>query len=368
MLGKARASAELGHQVEVLFHPFKGDDLSLPAFEQESFEQKLFPYIAGNKGIVGKLKLAINRAVQFLQILKSTRQSDLLFLHKPLPFAMVLLLLSKIFAQKGQKRILILDDWEGIGGMSTLRQIDRPVGRIIVTICEEMMPYLCELTCSAAHIIMERFKGPKTLDKLYFLPLGAKALPASEIVTRPVSGKVRIGYVGTYKSPHLVEFLCQALPLALETLDIEFVLIGGGDLFPELQAKLGGQSGIQLTGPIPHAQVLESLKTFDLCMLFLSNRYPEAYLDASRSSTKMFEYFAAEKAVLASDAGEPPLLMRHGKEIIIYPNSPEGFVNTVREYVQQPELIARIAHAGRIRFEAEYSHQVLMKNLLKHLE
>jgi glycosyltransferase involved in cell wall biosynthesis len=98
--------------------------------------------------------------------------------------------------------------------------------------------------------------------------------------------------------------------------------------------------------------------------MVLNDRFPEHYLEAARSSTKLFEYMATGRAVLASDAGEPAHLLRDGETAWLAPNRPEAFAEKILRARADRAACAALGARLREEFEARYTHRKVMREFL----
>lgn len=112
-----------------------------------------------------------------------------------------------------------------------------------------------------------------------------------------------VGFIGTFTRWHGVETLFEAA-LKVHQINhyIKFLLIGDGNLKPELELKtyqLNLQETIYFTGIIPHSEAPEYLAACDVLVSpHLGFESGERFFG---SPTKLFEYMAMGKPIIASD-------------------------------------------------------------------
>ncbi len=112
-----------------------------------------------------------------------------------------------------------------------------------------------------------------------------------------------VGFIGTFTRWHGVETLFEAaIKVHQKNSDIKFLLIGDGNLKPDLELKtyqLNLQGTIYFTGIIPHSEAPEYLAACDVLVSpHLGFESGERFFG---SPTKLFEYMAMGKPIIASD-------------------------------------------------------------------
>lgn len=371
MKGKALGLQDLGHDTSVLFHPFKYQKKKPKNSVQKEngiVKRYIYPKFIGKRFLL-LFFIPFYFLTDFITILRFLLKADAIVFHKPLPFSLFYAAVCRFFFPRRIKTICIVDDWESVGGMAMVRHANSPLLKIIATICEETEPLLTDGILCISKIMLDRYSlAEKTRHKCLYLPNGA-ALPTttSNQAESPREGKKKVHYVGTFKSKALISFITEIIHRVNEkSPDYEFTLVGGGDLFHELEACTQDIENVTLTNQIPHQEVLEHLQKADLCLLYLNHEFPETFIDASRSSTKMFEYLAYQKVVIASDYGEPRNLFTHNESALLVENKPESFAQAIID--MDWNEIRRIGNNGYQLFEKELSHQALMKKFSAWLE
>ncbi len=150
-------------------------------------------------------------------------------------------------------------------------------------------------------------------SKLVHVPHGLDAFPTP--AATPRQGPVRLGYVGSLmasKAPHLLLDAMQRLPRGAATLDVygELQAYHGDTRYLEpLQNRLQ-QPGVRVHGAQPRAVVRRALASLDA--LVVPSVWPE------NAPLTILEAHAAGVAVVASDIGGLPELVRHNDNGLLF--------------------------------------------------
>lgn len=152
--------------------------------------------------------------------------------------------------------------------------------------------------------------NPNGVDVNEFSP----EIDASEIREKlKLEKKIVVGFIGTFTRWHGVEILFEAaLEVISKKSNVVFLLIGDGNLKSNLESKtkeLGLQNKILFTGIIPHN---EAPKYLSACDILVS---PHLGFESGQkffgSPTKLFEYMAIGKPIIASDLEQIGKIIQH---------------------------------------------------------
>jgi len=141
--------------------------------------------------------------------------------------------------------------------------------------------------------------------------------------------QIVVGFVGTFTRWHGVHVLIEAGKEALkEKLDLHFLLIGDGPMRGELEervksAEVGGGLDKHFTfaGLVPHEKIPEHLAACDILVsphVWDENAaVTESVTPFFGSPTKLFEYMAMGKAIVASRVGQISEILSAGRDAIL---------------------------------------------------
>lgn len=154
-------------------------------------------------------------------------------------------------------------------------------------------------------------------SKMTAVPMGIRAatfnVPAAAPARRLIApGERCFLYLGTLSRVRRLAFLVRVLALVTHELaDVKLYLVGSGDDARDIQEitdeaeRLKVTSALVLVGQVPHAEALRYVAEADVCV---SPFFPTPILN-STSPTKLVEYMAMAKAVVANDHPEQRLVI-----------------------------------------------------------
>ena len=167
--------------------------------------------------------------------------------------------------------------------------------------------------------------------------------------------RVRVGCVANLRPVKNIDGLMRAAQLALERFPkLVFEVAGEGEqraALERLHAELGLGDRFRLRGSV--ADVAAFLRTVDVAVL------PS---HSEGMSNALLEYMSAGRAVIATDVGANPTLVRHRKDgLIVPPGDPAALAEAIGEMLANPLRTANFGASARKRVEAEYSRAAMCR-------
>jgi glycosyltransferase involved in cell wall biosynthesis len=203
------------------------------------------------------------------------------------------------------------------------------------------------------------------LAKLTAVPMGIKAdsraagahtLQSAQARTRIPAGQPSFLYLGTLGRERRIDFVLRVLDLVRrEVPDVVLYLVGKGESPQDeefLQAetlRLGLQSSVVFTGQLPQQEALQYVQDADVCV---SPFFPTPILN-STSPTKLVEYMAMGKAVVANTHPEQQLLIEQSGGGLCVPYEEQAFAAAVAQLLRAPELARSMGERGK-RYVVEH--------------
>jgi len=173
-------------------------------------------------------------------------------------------------------------------------------------------------------------------------------------------GRIVVGYLGNMNPQDGVDRYLEMARLIRQEHgrnDVGFVMIGEGDSFEDLKRlrdALGLRDVVVMTGRIPWADVIATLRATDICV----QPDPPGRLNDHSTMNKLMEYMALGRAVVAYDlvetrfSGGDAALYAHG-------SSAEDLASAVLSVGDDPIRMAEMQRAGleRVRDVLGWQHQ-----------
>ena len=164
-----------------------------------------------------------------------------------------------------------------------------------------------------------------------------------------LEGKIVVGFVGSFGPWHGTEVLARAACLIGSGSPWHFLFIGSGDHRHQTESILAraGCAGVaSFIGPIPHSSIPPYL---DACDILVAPHIPmpdgRPYFG---SPTKLFEYLAMERPVVASRLGQMSELLVDGQTaILVEPGDPSELARAILRLSNDEELRLRVGASAR---------------------
>jgi glycosyltransferase involved in cell wall biosynthesis len=161
--------------------------------------------------------------------------------------------------------------------------------------------------------------------------------------------EVLVGFVGTFGPWHGVEVLAKAITAIPGETKLRFLLIGSGALrgrVEEILREGGVADRVIMLGAVAHDQVPQLL---DACDVLASPHVPlDAGAEFFGSPTKLFEYMAMGKGIVASRLGQIGEVLEHERTALLVEagNAPE-LTDAIVRLSESRELRERLGAAAR---------------------
>lgn len=192
-----------------------------------------------------------------------------------------------------------------------------------------------------------------SLEKMTAVPMGVR-LPISPRRGPGQRRRIPVGapafvYLGILTKVRRLDFLVRVLLHVRERVpDALLYFVGGGDdagdydlLISEAE-RLGLRSAVEITGQLPRQEALEYVEEADVCV---SPFFPIPILN-STSPTKLVEYMAMGKPVVANDHPEQRRLIEESGAGICVPWDVRAFGDAVSRLLLDSELAGAMGASG----------------------
>ena len=163
-------------------------------------------------------------------------------------------------------------------------------------------------------------------------------------------------FVGGFYPWHGVDVLVDSFARVAQSLpEARLLLVGDGPVRGRIEAqvaRLGLAQQVVFTGMIDHATVPDMLAAADVVTL----PYPELPEELWFSPLKLYEYMAAGKAILASDAGQISQVIDHNATgILLKPGSVEALSQGICRLLQDETLRRQLGQNARRQAVARHA-------------
>lgn len=186
--------------------------------------------------------------------------------------------------------------------------------------------------------------------------LGPRPRPGQLAQSLGVEGRFIVAYVGTVGRSQGLGIVAEAARQLLSDERILFLVIGGGAEREPLKAEARELANVRFLPGVERGQVPAMYDLADV--LLVSMR--DVPLFRSFIPSKVFEYFAAGRPVVAAVAGETAdIVRRSGAGIVVPPEDAPALVRALRQLVDDPNLRERLGGEGP-RFVAQHYDRRLL--------
>jgi glycosyltransferase involved in cell wall biosynthesis len=197
--------------------------------------------------------------------------------------------------------------------------------------------------------------NPNGVDAEKFRPNVGGAFVRNELGIKP--NEVLTGFVGSFGPWHGVLELARAITRIPPDVPLKFLLIGAGKLRDETERLIkeaGVGERVIFTGSLAHERVPAYL---DACDILVSPHVPlEDGSEFFGSPTKLFEYMAMGKGIVASRLGQiGDVLVHERNALLVEPKHIEELSDTLIRLAGSRELRDRLGHQARLDVEDKYT-------------
>lgn len=178
---------------------------------------------------------------------------------------------------------------------------------------------------------------------------------------------VIIGFSGTFGNWHGIPELTEAIKNLANSSGVSFLLIGDGALKKDMQKQLVDFKNVHFAGKVPYDNMPDYLSACDI--LVVANSWKNKEGDFFGSPTKLFEYMAMEKAIVASDLGQISYILNHKENSILFePGNSKALTAALKELIDDNELRKIIGTQARKKALDNFTWKIAAKNVIERFD
>jgi glycosyltransferase involved in cell wall biosynthesis len=186
-----------------------------------------------------------------------------------------------------------------------------------------------------------------------------------------LENKTAVGFTGSFGVWHGVEVLASIMPDVIEAdHEIHFLWVGDGPYIKHVYEnikKYNLSENVSVVGPLSHNEIPGHL---DACDILVSPHVPQA--DGKEffgSPTKLFEYMAMGKGIVASNLGQIGLVIEHMKEgVLVEPGNKKELASAILKLSSDHILRESIGRNARSKVVKTYTWKDNARRVLSALD
>ena len=218
---------------------------------------------------------------------------------------------------------------------------------LIVTVSEPLKADLLNLGIPEEKILV----NPNRVDPQKFNPKIITSEKCNELKGSLGidEDKVVIGFSGTFGEWHGIPQLTEAIDKILKSApstNIHFLLMGEGKFKPEAESQIGHDENVTFTGVVVYSDIQKYLA---ICDILVSPHNPQ--VDGREffgSPTKIFEYMAVGKGIVASDLGQiGEVLKNEENALLVTPGDVHELIEAILKLAKDKGLREKLGKQAR---------------------
>lgn len=213
---------------------------------------------------------------------------------------------------------------------------------------------------------------PNGVDIEKFSPEITKSEECKELRQKLNIGpqEISIGFSGNFGIWHGIPHLTRAIDKIIKKRLIKnsrFLLIGDGPLREEMKRQIDHYRNVLFVGEVSYLEIQNYLA---ICDILLSPHCLQ--IDGREffgSPTKLFEYMAMGKAIVASNLGQIGRVLRNKKTaVLVEPGKVDGLIGGILELADDKKLRDRLGKNARKEVVNSYTWRKNVEKLIKSFE
>jgi len=239
---------------------------------------------------------------------------------------------------------------------------------LIITVSEQLKIDLLKRGISGENILV----NPNGVDQRKFNPNIIKSEICKKLKENLniEENKIIVGFSGTFGPwhgiPQLTKSIIEILSNKLSD-NIHFLIIGDGPLKADMETHISHYKEVSFVGEVDYSKIQYYLA---ICDVLVSPHCPQ--IDGNEffgSPTKLFEYIAMGKGIVASNLGQIGKILEDQKTaILVEPGNVDQLTNGILKLANNPSLRRKLGENARKEVLEKYTWDKNIKNLLLFID
>jgi glycosyltransferase involved in cell wall biosynthesis len=363
-VGIVRAYGDLGHEVHVISRP------PAPEFDHPRARVTIVPYRPTVLRIHPLSDLENHLRFLYSAYRQLNRERPDMLYQRHTRFdpsgALLGLLLRRPLVLEHEGAVELMaetaDPTPCLRTLRTCERLNHRVASLIVAVSDEIKDDLLEnRQVPAAKVVV----SPSGVDSSRFIP-GSGGIERRRQLGIP-SGSIVVGFSGTFGPWHGVEVLVDAILKLSADVEFCFVFVGDGEGRGPAQLRLADAHHTCIfVGLVSLAEMPSYLDACDILVCPSTPMFDQTQFFGS--PTKLFEYMAAGKAIVASDIGQVAEVIRHEENGLLLPTrDPMALAEALTRLAQDRNLRERLGLSAREEVLKSYSWTKNAKVVLRRV-
>lgn len=239
---------------------------------------------------------------------------------------------------------------------------------LVTTVSKPLKEDLLKLGIPEEKILI----NPNGVDLKKFNPAMENSIELKELKLKLGinDNEIVIGFSGTFGPWHGISQLTRAINKILRDQllpNVTFLLIGDGPLRANMKKQIGQYKDVIFTGEVPYSNIQYYLA---ICDILVSPHCPQ--VDGKEffgSPTKLFEYMAMGKAIVASRLGQIEKILKHNETAyMVEPGNVGELAKGIITLVKNKGLRDKLGENAREEVVNNYTWKNHTKRVLNKLE
>ncbi len=212
--------------------------------------------------------------------------------------------------------------------------------------------------------------NPNGVDTSRFDPDAVRAKSWELRKSLGLEGGIVIGFIGTFGRWHGAEILARAIrPVIEKNPEVHFLFIGDGPTVAAVRKIVQDHQTVNATTFTGMVHPKDGPVYLGACDIFVCPQIPNPdRTPFFGSPTKLFEYMAMARGIVASDLDQIGEVLKHRTTaLLVKPGSVDELVNGILELANAPEESIRLGVNARREVIARYTWAAHSKRILEHL-